>query len=510
MADIPDEIHSPTRDEVVTDAKNSYVVRSMEANPDKAVDVGEGTFPAVLAEVVGDLAMPHYANAVTSAKRWLVANVFGADLERLALEKLGPEDGVRRTAYGASGYVEATKIEVGGMHADTTTTLTDTKTGLRFRVVTEQDYADGDPIAIIGIDTGPATNLDAGTVLQFDSPPPGCSLTATVLAQNDGTGTLVGLTGGRDAETDVELQKRITDAAANPPAAGNDAQIVQVAQKTTGVPVQKAWTIPAWFGPGSTCVPFTLRPDASTSRIPNSVQRGLVEADLKSVFPRDWTITVPAVLTQSLSISVGVSWLSSARGWTDLVPWPPYVPGDPVVVSAVSSSLSLTATTGTTTTAPVAGQTVALFALASKTWKRKRIASVTTLVAGKSWTLTFTDALGASDSFVPAVGALISPFSASLARLVPPVVAYTQTLGPGEMFASLPDPGGRRRRWPFSPDEWPSTVTNEGLVNAVKASGAIGDVEVLSPATPYATTVGTPGVSVYLLQFSDFAVYPQT
>jgi hypothetical protein len=53
-------------------------------------------------------------------------------------------------------------------------------------------------------------------------------------------------------------------------------------------------------------------------------------------------------------------------------------------------------------------------------------------------------------------------------------------------------------------------VTNEGLVAAARASGAIEDVEPLLPATPYTTTVGTPGVNVYLLQFTDFAVYPQT
>jgi hypothetical protein len=85
-----------------------------------------------------------------------------------------------------------------------------------------------------------------------------------------------------------------------------------------------------------------------------------------------------------------------------------------------------------------------------------------------------------------------------------------QTLGVGEQFASFPDPGGRQRRWPFSPEEWPNVVSNEGLVTATKASGAIADVEVLAPSTPYSTTVGTPGVSVYLLQLGDLAVFPQT
>jgi len=510
MTDIPEGFYTPTRDDVVADAKNSWTVRSLEADPTKAVDVGPGTFPGLVAEVLGDLAMPQYANQLTVAKSWLVKNTFGARLERLAIEKLGPEDGLRRPAIGATGYVEATKIIAGGAHIDTTVTLTDQVSGLRFRVLEEKDYLDGDPIPIIGVDTGPATNLAHGTVLQFDAQPLGVSLTATVLSQNDGTGTLVGLTGGRDEETDVELQNRIIEANTNPPAAGNSAEVVYVAQKTAAVSVEKAFAYPAWMGPGSTCVAFTLRPDATASRLPNSVQRGLVEADLRNSFPADWTITVATLFAQTVVVALGVTWLDKARGWVDGTPWPAYIPGDPVVVSAVTSSLALRATTGTTTTAPAVGQTIALYDLGAKAFRRKRIATVSTVVSGKSWDLTFTSALGASEVYVPEVGALLSPWSTSLNRMPAKLLAYAGTFGPGEMFASLPDPGGRRRRWPYSPTSWPSVITNEGLVGAARASGAIEDVEVLAPSTPYTTTVGTPGVSVNLLKVSDLGLYPQT
>lgn len=511
MAELPEDFYAPTRDQVVADAKNSWLVRSLEMDPDKAVDTGEGSFPAVVAEVVADLSMPHYANEVSTTKRWLVRNTFGDALRELAIEKLGTEDGQPIPATGGTGYIEATKIEVGGTHLDTSTTLVDTASGFRYRVLNEADYLDGDPIAIIGVDTGPATNLDAGTRLQFESPPPGCSLTATILSQNDGTGNLVGLTGGREAETDVELQGRILDAQANPPAAGNDAQVVRVAQKTPAVPVEKAFAYDAWMGPGSTCVVFTLRPDSSASRIPNSVQRGLVETTVRGAFAGDWTITIPAVLTQTLTIALGVTWIDKARSWTDGTPWPPYVPGDPVVVQQVTSSLAMRmGTTSTDTETPQSGQTIALYDVSTKTFKRKRISAVSVVVANRSWDLTFTAALGASDTFTPSTGALVSPWSLSLNRLPSSLTTYTRTLGLGEMFASLPDPGGRRRRWPQSPTSWPNVVTNEGLVAAARASGAIEDVEPLLPATPYTTTVGTPGVSVYLLQFTDFAVYPQT
>jgi uncharacterized phage protein gp47/JayE len=509
--DIPGEFYTPTRDKVVADGKNSFVVRQMSVDPTKTVDISPTSFPAIIAEVFGDMAMPHYANEAAIAPTFLVKNNFGARLDRLAKEKLGDVEGERLPATGGSGFMEATKIEVGGAPMDASTTLIHKPTSQRFRVVEDKTYQDGDSIQIIGISTGPATNLNYGEELQFESQPPGCSLTATVLPQNDGTGVLVGLIGGREGETDVELQTRIIEAQSNPKAAGNAAQVVQVAQRTAGVPVEKAFTYDAWMGPGTSSVAFTLRPDAVSSRIPNSVQRGLVEANLRSAFPLDWSITVPTILTQELKIIVGVTWLASARGWADGDPWPGYVDADPLKVSVVYDSLSMrVATMGTLSAAPVVGQTIALFDIVTKSFKRKRISLITTVTPGQLYDLTFTDALGASDSFVPVVGALVSPWSPSLLRLPAAMLAYTRSLGPGEMFASLPDPGGRRRRWPPSPSSWPSELTNVDTVNAAKASGVLADAEVLLPDTPRATTVGVPGVHVYLQQLTDLAVFPQS
>lgn len=508
--DLPEDFYAPTRDKVVQDAQDSFLVRHMSVDPTKALDVGPGSFPAIASEVLADLAMPHYANEVSTGRSWLVRNTFGERLERLALEKLGAEDGVRRPAIGAQGYIEATKIVEGGASIDENTVLIHQPTSQRFRVLEANTYFDEDPIPIVGISTGAATNLDANAELVFESQPSGCSLTARVLEQNDGTGNLVGLTGGRAAETDEELQSRILDAQANPPAAGNSAQVVQVAQKTAAVPVEKAFTVEAWMGPGSCCVLATMRPDAVSSRIPNSVQRGLIEADLRGSFPADYSLTVGTLIAQPFTVAVGVTWISSARKWTDLVQWPPYVEADPVHVAETFSSSSMRLATDGSATVPTVGKTIGFFDGAARTFRRKRIATVNTVLLNKIWDVTFDTALGASETFEAVEGALVSPWSSSLSRLVAPMIAYARSLGPGEQFASLPDPGGRRRRWPFSPDEWPSVVTNEGLVTATKASGAISDVEPLLPATPHATTVGVPGVAAYLLQLTDFAVFPQT
>ena len=512
MADIT--LILPEHDDIASDFRDAWQARGAMATPAKTVDVSEGTLPHKISLAVADITLPFYANDNAIANSFVVRGMTGDRLERYARERLlANDDGtIRLPATGGSGYFEATKIAAGGASILQGTVLLHRASSTRYQVVVSATYYDGDPIPIQGISTGASTNLDADEPLVFDSPPAGLSQGGLVLAQNDGTGVLVGLTGGREAETDGELQDRVIEAQSEPPAAGNSAEIVQAAQKTGGVPVQKAFAIPAWFGPGATCVPFVLRPDASVTRIPNSTQIGLVQTQLRNSFPTDYSITVPIVLPQSLTIAVGVTWLTNARGFTDLVPWPEFIPGDPVVVDGIVDidTFSFRVTTGTATTTPVVGQTIALYDAVSRRFRRKRISTVSVVVADKSWDLTFSSSLGVSEAFIPADGALVSPFSSSMQRMIVPIVDYAKTLGPGEQFASLPDPGGRRRRWPFSPDAWSSTVTNEGLVNASKASGVVSDAEVLLPAVPFATTVGTPGVSVYLLQLADLGVYLQT
>lgn len=512
MAEI--DIILPELDDIAADFRDAWQVRGESANPPRVIDVSEGTLPHKVSLAVATTTLPLYYNHNTIARSFVVRGMTGDRLERYARERLlANDDGtIRLPATGGSGYFEATKIAAGGALILQGTVLLHRASSTRYQVVVSATYYDGDPIPIQGISTGASTNLDADEPLVFDSPPAGLSQGGGVLAQNDGTGVLVGLTGGREAETDPELQDRVIEAQSEPPAAGNSAEIVQAAQKTGGVPVQKAFAVPAWFGPGATSVPFILRPDASITRIPNSTQIGLVEAQLRASFPTDYSITVPIVLPQNFTVAIGVTWLNAARGFSDLVPWPEYIPGDPVVVDAgvTPSSLALRATTGTDTTAPQVGQNVALYDLTARRFRRKRIATVTEVVANRSWDLTFSTSLGVSEAFTPTENALISPFSSSMQRLVAPIVDYARTLGPGEQFASLPDPGGRRRRWPYSPDAWPSSVTNEGLVNAAKLGGAISDSEVLLPAVPFATTVGTPGAVVYLLQLADLGIFKQT
>lgn len=521
--DTPTDLIVPERARIVDSGVRAWQIRHRQQDPTRPIKVGPKTLPWVIINVVADLLLPLYADAVVVARQWLVRNTFGDNLARLAAEK--GLDGFR-PATGVAGNVVATSIATGGATIQEDDVLLHVPTGLRFSVVATKVYQDGDSIAIQGIDTGPSTNLPAGTKLLFVNPRAGCSAEAEVQPQNDGAGGTLGLFGGHDAETDVELQNRIIDYQSNPPAAGNSAEIVREAEKTFGVPVEKAFVVPAWYGPGTASVFFTIRPDVSSgTRIPNGVQRGLVEATLQSVFPTDYALTVAQVVGLPTTVVLGVSWKKGSKGWVDAVPWPMIsttsTAGIKVVVASspvpTNTTVRLTnswpnnppSSIPATVNAPAIGQTIAFYDLSSGTFKRKRILDVVEVVADKTWDLTFDTTNGASDSYVPVAGQLASPWSNAMNLIPPAVIGAMRALGPGEQFSNFLDPGLRQRRWPPSPDVWPSQLTKVGVGGAVKATGAVADVDPILPQMPYATPVGIPGVKVNLLQLGDLALYPQ-
>lgn len=110
-------------------------------------------------------------------------------------------------------------------------------------------------------------------------------------------------------------------------------------------------------------------------------------------------------------------------------------------------------------------------------------------------------------AFVPANGAMLSPWAASLPSLVEPVLTYFDAQGPGEMFASFSDPGWRKRRVPEpGPDSSPSKIENRMLDGLFEL---VSDVTIAAPTVPYATTVGTPPALAYLHRLTDLAIFPQ-
>jgi hypothetical protein len=220
---------------------------------------------------------------------------------------------------------------------------------------------------------------------------------------------------------------------------------------------------------------------------------------------------------EAATLKIRATWKKAAAGWASAVVWPPYNSGVGVVVSnAVTiAAAGFRVTSDSDTTAPVVGQVIGLFNVTSNVngavtpaFEQKTIESVTEVVANRTWDLTFDMTAGASSLFVPANGALVSPWSDSLNLIVPPIVGYFDAMGPGEMLDPLPDPGRRARRQPENPEAWPSEISNK-IDALVQAVDAVRSATLVEPASTEATSTGTLGVLAYLRRLTDMAVYSE-
>lgn len=483
------EIEVKTRSKAKADYLRSYKIRQPDA------DVGPGTQPDIDASVIADQLVPVYAAAQATSRAILLKNTTGD-----ALDERGEERGVfRNAAQGSGGFVIVDAASTGGTIFDGDE-LTDPDDGTRYRCAATALYADGDLCPVVGIDTGPSTDRDAGAILQWSSPRPGIGPTATVYEQSDGSG----LTGGANREEDDEYRARIYEEERNPPASGNDAEYAKVAGETPGIAIEKVFTYPAILGPGTIALVFTLRTDdAHSGRIPNATQIAEVEAYVVGRFPADDGAFFCTILAQSVNIALEVEWADGAPGWVDTVPWPPRyeAAGSPgkIVIGSVTDATHFTLQTAnadyTGVVQPVAGNTIAVYDQVARKFRRKKFLSVT---GTGPWTIVCDTAENASDtSYTPVGSQPVCPWSDSLDQLVEPVHAYFKKLGPGEQVAVPFDAGLRQRRQPKPPREWPNVISNR-LLDGVFDLEHVNDAT-LAEGLGTATTTGTPGVSSYLM-----------
>lgn len=495
--ELPGVLRVFTRDEI----RDKYLRDNTLRDPD--AQVGPGSQPYVDASTFADQMVLVGYNAVVISNGTTDANSAGT-----WLDQRGAGAGVPRgEATGASGFVTITASAGGTLIAEGKE-IRHKASRLRFQCSVTATYLDGAQVPVIGIDTGPETNLAAGEAMEWTAPPIGCGPTAIVFEQSDGTG----LTGGRDAQLDPEYRAEIQLQRANPKASGNDAAYQQAVLSTPGIGIQAAFTVPAIKGPGTTGVMFTLRPATpGAGRRPNAAQLSFVENNLKIQFPGDDGIFMCQLLAQPTTVIFGVTWSKAASGWADTTTWPPYIASDPVVVdNAVAiTPTSFRLTTGTLTTTPQVGQTIAFYDGTAGRFRQKRIGAVAVVVAGLSWDITCDTTNNASDtSYTPVDGQIASPWSESLNVLVTPILLHLDGLGPGEQVPTFFDPGTRQRRQPESPAAWPHVLTNR-LLTGLFGVAAVGDIVLLEPAVPHATTIGTPGVLSYLQELGDLAVFEQ-
>lgn len=499
---LPDQIVVRDRAAWRTAYLRSYSLRDPEA------DTREDTQPWIDASAQADQLAIMSENARQIGRKIPLSELNDEQLDQ-RLDEMGLPP--RFPDLGSSGFVIA-RTSAGGTHIFSGDELTDPDSGLRFQCITTGDYLNGQYVPVAAIDTGPSTNLDPETQLVWSAPRPGCYPTAEIAEQTDG----LGLSGGRLAESGDEVRQRISDTLADPAASGNDAAYRRFAENSRGhgVPVQRAFTYPCILGPGTTGLVFTMKPQRpGASRVANPTQIAQVRDYVVGQMPGDDGYLDVVLLEQATDIVLDVSWGEGAAGWTDATPWPERRAtgaGAIVVQSATDETHFVLATDDGNYTGvadPVVGQTIGFYDQSSATFKRKKLLSVT---GSGPWTLVADGVNAASDlSYTPTVGQRACPWSDSLDSLVSPVVEHFETLGPGEQRATFFDPGVREKRSPHSPRYWPSSITNRlaGELLDPELAPTIGDC-VCREGLGITASIGSPGVSAYLLVLGDLHAFP--
>lgn len=488
---LTDALIVPSRDDLVARWERDVKIRMPGAL------VGDGTLPRVDAKIFADAILPVYGEAQRQANN---VSLDGKTQDALNLEAKDLGLATLLPGAGSSGFV-IVSTSVGGGTIISGTQLINPVTGLRYQTTSTALYTDQQNVAVAAVDSGPQTNVPAGTVLQWVSPPPGINQTVTVFKNTDGSG----LSNGSLPETQQQMVARLRSAKSTPAVGGNDAQFQAAVMQTPGVGLQAAFTYPCIAGPGSTCIVFTVRPNVSGgSRIPNNAQIGIVKAYVVGQMPKDISSTYGTLTAQLVDMSFLIRWGPNSAGWADAAPWPPYAAGQPVTVQAGGSATVFSVTTAASPPAPQVGQTIALFDAVNIRFVKKRILAVS---GANPWTLTIDPSNNVSDTtYTPLLNDVVFTWSDSLPSLLPAITPYFDALGPGEQKASFFDDGYREKRSPQAPATSPNTVTNS-ILTPIFGLNLVVDCQVASPTLPLSTTVGTPNVLSNLIQMNHIYAY---
>jgi uncharacterized phage protein gp47/JayE len=380
--------------------------------------------------------------------------------------------------------------------------------GLRGKVVsTYVNPPDGREIDVVAIDTGTQTNLAAGTVVRFLSPPANLATDATV---SDGEP----LTGGTDAEDDERKRDRILNTLRNKPAGGNWAHLRQIALDELGT-VQDCYVYPAPGGPGSTLIVPVKDFDPVNrdwSRALSSAGLNTVRDAIQSQMPTAQEMVVKAVIDQpvhfTLKMTLPASSLSggNGQGWLDASPWPPLTVGDDDMVNILSAVSNVIHVDALTTVPPIEGQTrIAWWS----TTDRKFYIALVTAVSGSSgdWALTLDRPLVDSTGAAPVGGSdTISPAAQNIEKYGAAWVDFFRTLGPGEVTANafkIP----RALRHPFVSDEDPSDVTELFIAKLARDFPEIVDIQFGVEVTTTPTVPATVATAPSILTPGEFGIY---
>lgn len=319
------------------------------------------------------------------------------------------------------------------------------------------------PLTLRAIDAGSNSNLAAGAILKWASPPPGAAPECTVSTD---------FTGGFEAETDQEYAGRIADAIRYRAGSGNWAQFRAWAEASS-VAIEDAYVYSCIPSAGSVHVCVVQRRGTAVgpnARIPNSATLTDATAYLvppnSPVVPEHVHVQVSPPVPQSTDVDLRVSMAGgTTTGWADADPWPANRGG----VTTITSPTVFEMVAPDSSTPPSPPQ-IMVWATELSRWEKLDVQSVVHL-GGEVFEVT----LAAAPQHALLGGDRISPYTPFHDDVARVVEAYFDELGPGELVASSDARFERGKRFP-RPGDYASFRVSQALTSRLRDGlGAVVD-----------------------------------
>lgn len=337
----------------------------------------------------------------------------------------------RLKATGGSGEVtaEATPgtVFIGSTTVpDALATQAHDQAGLRYQVFQTETTPPGGTatLTLVAVDSGVATNLQAGTKLKWINPPSGSTPDCEVFTD---------FTGGTPNETDQEWGERIFDARGTRPAAGNPAHFRLWARRASNA-VAEAFVYPCALNAGSVVVSFLQKRSKVAGplvRIPNSAQLVVVTGYLtppsSPVVPGRVHVVVVPPEPEATNIAITLQLRAgSPAGWADATPWPA-LGTEAATVLAVADQKHFTMSSIAALPAGVDNPQMMFWDSLSSAFVRLHVNKVVPSTGRYEVSLHAAPASGIQ------VGQRISPYTKRHASITAAIEAYFDSLGPGEL-----------------------------------------------------------------------------
>jgi hypothetical protein len=380
------------------------------------------------------------------------------------------------------------------------------KAGLKYQVfINAVANAQGKAtMTLVGIDTGPATNLKVGDELQWINPPGGAAPKCKVIAEN--------FRGGVPTESDQEWGDRLFEARSRRPRAGNPGHFMLWARRSMNA-VEQAFIYPCGLHAGSVVVCVTQKRGVSlgplariAGLVTTTVVGGYLTPPGSPVVPGRVHVVVTAANAQSVDMSLRLALAKGLpSGWAQALAWPGF---DTLAATINDVDDQTHFRMHCDTPLPAVG-VPEIMVWNEDTSRFERLSVVTiTPATGDNYDVV----LSAAPEKTLDVGDVISPYTARHEAVAKGIESYFDALGPGEIIDLSTDVRAVRAfRRPIPQQRFPYQITAD-LLDFVRDSigspitgSTIAASSVTTPSTPV-----TPSQGPNLLVPGKIGVYATT